>query len=162
MEDDRKMISGQQPEPAPADGESWRIVPTTAEHLPGIAACHRFCFPDVFASRMGLAFLVAFYESYLKDPQGFLLVGVEDQSDRVLGAVVGGRPDIRKEFLRGAIRRFPGRLAYKFLVDGVVRRALWREVLRRFGIGGSDEQNEPAGAVTGVILGGSHRSGPAK
>ena len=146
MDEDRKMASGQQPKPASTIGKSWRIVPATAEHLPAVAACHMTCFPDVFASRMGIPFLMEFYERYLQDPEGLLLAGVDAQSGLVLGVVCGGRRGIRQEFLKGAIRLFPGRLAYKFIVDSVVRRALWREVLRRFGIGGPDEENGPADA----------------
>ena len=142
---DGMVVSGQGAEPDTARSKSWRIVPATAEHLPGIAACHITCFPDVFASRMGLPFLLELYERYLKDPDVFLLAGVETQSDRLLGAVAGGRPGMWREFTRMAIRKYPGRLAYKLLVDGVVRRAICREVLRRFDIRRSGEQRHMFG-----------------
>lgn len=145
MDEDRKMVSGQRPEPAPASGKSWRIVPATAERLPAVAACHMTCIPDLFGSRMGIPFLMEFYERYLKDPEGFLLAGVEAQSDRILGVVAGGRPGIWREVTRIAIRKYAGRLAYKLLVDSVVRRAIWREILRRFGIGRSVEQRRVFG-----------------
>ena len=139
------MVSGQGPKPVPASGKSWRIVPATAEHLPGMAACHMTCFPDMFASRMGLPFLLEFYEGYLEDPEGFLLAGVEAQSDRVLGVVVGGRLGMWRKFTKMAIRKYAWRIAYKFFVDGVVRRAICREVLGRLGIRHSGEQRQLSG-----------------
>lgn len=145
MEKDRKRVSGQGSEPGSASGKAWRVVPAGAEHLPGIAACHRICFPDVFASRMGLGFLLEFYERYLKDTEGLLLAGMDAQSGKVLGVVGGGRPGMWREVTRIAIRKYAGRVAYKCLVDSVVRRAICREVLRRFGIGRSGEQRQVSG-----------------
>lgn len=145
MNEDSKMVSGQVPESAHANAKSWRIVPVAAERLLAVAACHIACFPDLFASRMGLAFLLEFYERYLKDPQGLLLAGVDAQSDEVLGFVAGGRPGMWREVTRTAIRKYAGRVAYKCLVDSVVRRAIFREVIRRFGIGSSGEQRQVSG-----------------
>lgn len=98
----------------------------------GMARCHTEAFPGRFMTEMGYTWLCTLYRFFIKHPGGVCLIGV-DHNDRVAGLAVGGQPDIRNQFLRYGMVRFPGTIFSKFVTSSVVRGVLLRELRRRLG-----------------------------
>jgi ribosomal protein S18 acetylase RimI-like enzyme len=98
----------------------------------GMARCHVEAFPGRFMTEMGCAWLSRLYRFFIKHRGGVCLIGV-DPNDKVVGLAVGGQPDIRNQFLRYAMVRFPGTIFSKFVTSSMVRRVLLRELRRRLG-----------------------------
>lgn len=117
------------------DREEYRVVRATQGHAAGMARCHICCFPDQFTSEMGLRFARGFYRQYIADTEGIALVALHPRTGAVVGIVVGGRPDIRREYIVNAVRQWPGTLVWRGIVNNVVRRALFKEFTRRVSSG---------------------------
>lgn len=113
---------------AEADAALVEIRLAEPAHADSMAECLITCFPGVFTSRMGRRFASAFCKAYLTSPRGIAIVAVEPETDIVVGFVVGGDPQVRRQFLAGAKWRFPLRLVYRSIVDDVVRSAVLGEI----------------------------------
>ena len=98
--------------------------------MAGIVACHLAAFPGQFMTAMGSRWLESLYSFMLSDPDGILLVAIDDQ-ERTVGFVAGGGQDIRDRFLSDAVRRYPALLCWKWLTVRIVRNTITREILRR-------------------------------
>jgi len=96
----------------------------------GMAKCHIDAFPGQFMTEMGKRWLRGLYSFFIRHDNGISIVAL-NRSGKVLGLAVGGAKNIRDEFLKKAVFKFPGLLLRKFLTCGIVRRKLLRELLRR-------------------------------
>lgn len=91
--------------------------------LPGIVRCHTTAFPGQPMTELGPRWLAALYRYYLEHPEGIAIVAVNPEQS-VVGFVVGGGPDIRAQFIRGARFRFAPVIFWRALTRPVIRRRL--------------------------------------
>jgi len=100
------------------------VVPARLEHVPSLVLCHVEALPGRVVTLLGPSFLRAHYRYYIRKPKGICFVAVDEDSDRVVGFVVGGEPGLRKRFI---FRYFPPlacTFAWKALVSSPVRKRL--------------------------------------
>ena len=110
-------------------------------HLHSMAQCHIMAFPGRFMTEMGFRWLCALYRFFINHHEGICQVAVEG-GGKVVGFAVGGEPDVREQFLRGAMLRYPHIIFWKFLTKGMVRSALLAELFRKLGLKRSDASSE--------------------
>lgn len=123
--------------------------------LPGIVRCHLTAFPGQPMTELGPRWLAALYRYYLNHPEGVTVVAVNPERG-VVGFVVGGGPDIRDQFIRGARYRFAPVILWRTLTRPVIRRRLIGRLLSCFhrqADGGSQDAAHREAARRGVRLG---------
>lgn len=109
-----------------------KVVCAEREHLPGMAWCHQSAFPGSFMTQMGVPWLKALYGYFLRQRRGVSVVAL-DERGRVIGLAVGGDPQIRGQFLRYALYRYPHLIALGFLRSALIRKVLLAEMGYRMG-----------------------------
>ena len=116
-----------------ADADSGKSVSIKQAQIPnvsGMAHCHIFAFPGRFMTEMGPRWLSALYRFFIKHPGGVCYVAV-DSAGQEVGFAVGGEPDIRQQFLRSAMLRYPHIILWKFLTSSLVRAVLLEELFKK-------------------------------
>lgn len=111
-------------------GKDFRVKNAELADLPGIVKCHTKAFPGRFMTEMGPRWLYGLYRFFIKHPAGISFVGV-DSTDKTVGFVVGGKPNIREKFLRTAIFWYSYLIFWKFITKPIVRRALLKELAKK-------------------------------
>ncbi len=106
------------------------IIKARPEHVAGMADCHLVAFDGRFMTEMGFGWLCALYRFFIKHPGGICYVAV-DALGKVVGFAVGGEPDIRDQFLRFAMLRYPHIIFWKFVTKALVRSVLVRELVKK-------------------------------
>jgi ribosomal protein S18 acetylase RimI-like enzyme len=118
---------------SPNDVDSAKSVTIKQAQIPnisGMAFCHTFAFPGRFMTEMGNRWLCALYRFFIKHPGGICYVAM-DSAGKVAGFAVGGEPDIREQFIRTAMLRYPHIIFWKFLTRHIVRTVLLDELLKK-------------------------------
>jgi ribosomal protein S18 acetylase RimI-like enzyme len=118
---------------SPTDVDSAKSVTIKQAQFPnvsGMAHCHTFAFPGRFMTEMGHRWLNALYRFFIGHPGGICYVAM-DSAGKVVGFAVGGEPEIRKQFLRTAMLRYPHIIFWKFLTRHIVRAVLLGELLKK-------------------------------
>ena len=111
-------------------GRSISIKQAQTENIPGMAKCHIVAFPGRFMTEMGTRWLCALYRFFIKHPGGICYVAV-DSAGKIVGFAVGGESEIREQFLRAAVLRYPHIIFWKFLTRPLVRNVLLEELSRK-------------------------------
>jgi ribosomal protein S18 acetylase RimI-like enzyme len=124
-------------------GKSVSIIQAQTENVFGIAQCHIFAFPERFMTEMGPRWLCALYRFYIKHLKGVCYVAI-DSIGKVVGFAVGGEPDIREQFLRAAMLRYPHIIFWKFLTRPIVRTVLLGELFKKLHLKRQDNSSENA------------------
>lgn len=121
---------------SPTDTDSGKSVTIKQAQIPnvsGMANCHTVAFPGRFMTEMGHRWLCALYRFFIEHPGGVCYVAV-DSAGKVAGFAVGGEPEIREQFLRIAMWRYPHIIFWKFLTCPIVRAVLLDELLKKLHI----------------------------
>jgi len=95
-----------------------------------MADCHIAAFPGRFMTRMGFSWLCSLYNFFVTHRDGVCYIAA-NAAGRVVGFAVGGEPDIREQFLRFALLRYPHIVFWKFITDSLVRTVLIEELLKK-------------------------------
>jgi ribosomal protein S18 acetylase RimI-like enzyme len=106
------------------------IVKAQLEYVAGMADCHIAAFGGHFMTEMGFRWLCSLYRFFINHPGGVCFVAV-DPAGKVVGFAAGGQPDIREQFLRFAMRRYPHILFWKFMTRSLVRKVLLDELFKK-------------------------------
>ena len=125
------------------------VVLATADHLEGMVECHCAAFPGEFLTLMGKNFLSSFYGFYNVHPESISLVAVDDDSNRVMGLVTGGRPDLRSIFLRKHVLLFMTTAFVKAFGHARIRQRLlehFADLVRSIGMKLGKKESSDSGA----------------
>ena len=68
---------------------SIKIVNLKQADIKGVVDVHMRSFPDFFLTFLGFRFLKEFYTSFLVDDEGMGFAAVDEESGRIVGAIVG-------------------------------------------------------------------------
>lgn len=110
--------------------KDFRIKNAELADLPGRVKCHITAFPSRFMTEMGPRWLCGLYQFFIKHPAGISLVAV-NSTNATIGFAVGGKPNIREQFLRRAIFWYSYLIFWKFITQPIVRRALLKELVNK-------------------------------
>ena len=113
-----------------AANDAVKVTEAQKVHIPGMAQCHIKSFPGRFMTEMGYYWLCALYLFFIKHRGSICRVAVEDDG-KVVGLAVGGNSNIRDEFLRSALYRYPHLIFWKFISKRLVCRVLLQELARK-------------------------------
>ena len=135
-------------------GFSGRIIRAGTEHVAEMVALHAELFPDEAITRMGSSFLHAHHRYYATSSEGICFVAAEEDTGRVRGLVVGGKPELRYSFIRSHALRFALTLLWRACVDRVVRHrvgvAIGRFVRKLYLGRKMDRSHEPCEPASGT------------
>jgi ribosomal protein S18 acetylase RimI-like enzyme len=142
--------------PERIDSENIYITEARPDNVTGMVDCHIAAFPGRFMTLMGFKWLCGLYHFIIKHPGGICYVAV-DAAGKVVGFVAGGEPDIREQFLRFAILRYPHIIFYKFIRDFLVRTVLVEEIfkklhLKRTAVSKDDDEGQRNGVKCANLL----------
>ncbi len=112
------------------NGSDYDLIVADSRHALGMARCHSVSFPGRFMTEMGQRWLAGLYRFFIDHDRGISYVAVNG-GGQVIGFAVGGGTDIRKQFLRYALLRFPHIILLKFVCKSLVRRTLLTELARK-------------------------------
>lgn len=104
------------------------IVVAKADHLASMVECHCAAFPGEFLTLMGKTFLASFYGFYNSHPDSISLVAVDGETNRVMGLVIGGRPDLRSVFLYKHVLLFVATAFRKAFANARIRERLLEHI----------------------------------
>lgn len=76
----------------------FKVVTPEPQHLDGLVACHMAALPHDVITLLGRSFLRTYYAFYSKHPSAICQVAVNSENGRIMGFVVGGRPESRRYF----------------------------------------------------------------
>ena len=91
-------------------------------------------------TEMGHKWICSLYKFFINHPEGVCYIAV-DNTGKVVGLAVGGKPDIRDRFLKYAMLRYPYIIFWKFLTKALVRNTLVNEFVRKLDL--KREKNHP-------------------
>ncbi len=80
---------------------------------------------------MGFRFARELYRRYIVDAKVVALTAVLLPSGKVVGGIVADWPDIRWEYIATLPRKWLVTIAYRGVVNSMVRKALLKELMRR-------------------------------
>ena len=110
-----------------------KIKEAQLENIRSMADCHLASFPGRFMTEMGHKWICFMYKYFINHPEGICYIAI-DNTEKVIGLVVGGKPDIRERFLKYAMLHYPHIIFWKFLTKTLVRRTLINELIRKLGL----------------------------
>jgi ribosomal protein S18 acetylase RimI-like enzyme len=110
--------------------DTVKIAKAQEVHIPGMARCHIKSLPGRFMTEMGYRWICALYRFFIRHNGSICHVAV-DTDAKVIGLAVGGKQNIRDEFLSSAMFRYPHLIFWKFLSKRLVRRVLLQELTKK-------------------------------
>ena len=109
------------------------IKKAQVENLHSLADCHLASFPGRFMAEMGHRWICSLYKFFINHPEVICYIAI-DNTEKVIGLAVGGKPDTRDRFLKYAMFHYPHIILWKFLTKTLVCKTLIEELAGKLGL----------------------------
>ena len=141
-----------------------RAVPARIEHLESLVDCHLTALSHEYVPSLGRRFVRLHDRFYIDQPDGIVLVTLDEASGRVSGFILGGSPAVRPRFVRRNALFVIATIAIRSVMNPNVRKhtlgivsdgvKLWVRKIRQLGpLPGAIPEEPPGTWGTSIVLG---------